>query len=65
MKDKKEIKSSLDRFRRYGRLNAEEPLVSKVFEDHDGVEVDPEEIGLNSDAFKKMVKSATEGDDCP
>lgn len=62
--DDRDIEPSLRRFRKYGRPKSGEGLVRDddmlpvpgVFFDHDGNEVDPEEVGLNADAFAEIIR---------
>ncbi len=69
MEDDRDIKDSLARFRKYGRLQEglgrddQELPVSGVFFDHDGIEVDPEEVGLNADAFRGRVVNVSDDDE--
>ncbi|MBI4127251.1 hypothetical protein HY463_00925 [Candidatus Peregrinibacteria bacterium] len=61
--DDRDIEPSLKRFRKYGRPKGESLVrdddrlpVPGVFFDHDGNEVDPEEVGLNADVFADTIR---------
>lgn len=63
MENDKDIVASLARFRRYGRLKDADASDRGVFYDHDGNEVDPEEVGLNAHAFRGRVVYVSDCDE--